>query len=132
MADKNSPVDIAQASTADLLRELVHKSTELVKKEIELARVELKSNVDQEVKAARILAVAAVFGVVVLNLLLVAGVFGLATVMPGWLAALCVAGVVFVVTAIVAALGRSRLVREPLERTRKILQEDRQWAKELA
>ena len=120
----------AQVSTPDLLRELVSKSTALVKKEIELARAELKSNVDQEIKAAKAIAVAAVGAVIVLNLLLVAAVFGLTNVMPGWLAALAVAAGVLVLTAIAAYIGRKDLVRAPLERTRKTLQEDAQWAKE--
>jgi uncharacterized membrane protein len=57
-------------------------------------------------------------------------VFALARVMPGWLAALVVAGVVLLIAGVVAYLSWGRRVTSPLQLTRKTLKEDAQWAKE--
>ncbi|MDP2341013.1 MAG: phage holin family protein [Deltaproteobacteria bacterium] len=121
---------VAQTSTADLLRQLVSKSAELAKKELELARTELKANVDQEVKAVRTLVIAAAGAITVVNLALVAGVFALSAVIPGWLAALSIAGAALLLVVCFALVGRKNLVQAPLERTRKSLEESVQWAKE--
>jgi hypothetical protein len=63
-------------------------------------------------------------------MLLVAAVFALTPYMAGWLAALVIAGVMLVVTSVAAAVGWRYHVTRPLDRTRKTLKEDVQWAKE--
>ncbi|MEX2223050.1 MAG: phage holin family protein [Candidatus Rokuibacteriota bacterium] len=117
-------------STRALLSALARKAGLLVQKEIELARAEMAS----DLRSWRILAVglgiallAALIGV---NLLLVAVVLALAAYMPGWLAALIVASVVFAIGAIAGRVGWQRRVRTPMVLTRKTLKEDWQWMKE--
>jgi hypothetical protein len=79
---------------------------------------------------AKGLGAALVAGLTALNMLLVALVFGLATWMPGWLAALIVGGVLLVIGAIVGYVSWTRRVTAPLASTRKTLKEHLQWAKE--
>jgi peptidoglycan/LPS O-acetylase OafA/YrhL len=62
--------------------------------------------------------------------LLVAGVFGLTLVMPGWEAALIVGGALLLVAGIAGAVGWNRRVKSPMRRTRQTLKEDLQWTKE--
>jgi len=50
--------------------------------------------------------------------------------MPGWIAALVVAGVVLVIAIVLGSVGWSRRVMNPLATTRKTLKEDVHWAKE--
>lgn len=102
---------------------------ELIQKEVELARAELASQARAGQSALVKLAAAAVATLAGLNLLLMAGVLALATVMPGWLAALVVAVVVFGAGAIVGYAGWSRRPRAPLVLTRKSLKEDWEWLK---
>ena len=120
----------ATAATGELLGELFKQSAELVKKEIALAHAEMRADLAREVKAAEGLGAAAVCGLCGLNLLFLAAVLALAQVLPGWVAALIVAGVVLAAGGLVARLGWAQRVVHPLERTRKTLKEDVQWAKE--
>lgn len=78
---------------------------------------------------ARSLAIAAVCGLLGLSMLLVAGVFALATVMPGWAGALLVATPLIVLGAVLGAIGWNKRVRTPLEATRASLKEAFQWTK---
>jgi uncharacterized membrane protein YqjE len=119
----------ASLSTPALVAEAARETVTLVKSEMELARAELKEDLRAEVAAATGLSVAAVCGLLMVTLLLVAAVFALATVMPGWLAALVVAAAVGLAGAIAGVVGWKR-VRVPLARTRRSLEEDRRWIKE--
>src|SRR6185436_8622945 len=110
---------LASASTGELVGQLAKESTELVKKEIALARSELKSDLKREIKMAEGFTVAGVCGITTLNLLLVALVFALSDGMAGWLAALIVAGGVLLIGAVAALIGWSMRVKTPLEKTRK-------------
>jgi hypothetical protein len=135
MKDEDRPVNLATeapaaASTGELVSELLKQSTELVKKEVALAKAEVMVDVKREIQMAERLGVAAVCGLCGLNLLLVAGALALAVVLPGWAAALIVAGVVLAAGAVAGALGWGKRVSHPLGRTQKTLKEDVRWAKE--
>src|SRR5690606_32611905 len=79
-------------STTELIGEITSRSALLVRKEMELARHELKRNLASELATAKGLAVAVVAGLATLNLLLVAAVHALATQLPAWGAALALGG----------------------------------------
>jgi len=131
-----SPIEKAGAararllSTRELLVDITSKVSLLVKKEVELATMEVKTDLQKELSMVKALAAAAVAGLLGLNMLLVAAVFALAMKMPGWVAALVVGGVVLLVAAVLGSIGWSRRVTNPLAMTRKTLKEDVQWAKE--
>jgi uncharacterized membrane protein YqjE len=117
-------------STKDLFGRIVSEATALARKEVELARAELMEDVKAEAKVATALGVGAVLGLCGLTLALVTVVLALSLVLPGWAAGLIVTGVVLAAAAIVALIGWRKRVRNPLERTRRHLQEDVRWMKE--
>jgi hypothetical protein len=78
----------------------------------------------------KLLVIAGVIGLAGMNLLLVAAVFALACVMPGWLAAVLLGIVILVISTIVGYIGWQRRVTQPLAVTRKTATEDVQWVKE--
>jgi uncharacterized membrane protein YqjE len=117
-------------STRALVGEIGSQLVQLAQAEVELARAELASNVRSGRRALVGLGVATVAALVGVTLLLVSGVLGLAMLMPGWLAALIVAGVVFGVGAGAGYMGWQQRPRSPLALTRKSLKEDWKWLKE--
>ena len=119
-----------QRPTMELLRGVAAKTSALLGKEVELARTELKNDFAAELATVKSLAVAAVAGVLTVNMLLVAAVFALLPYVAGWLAALVIAGAMLLVTLVAAAIGWRHHVSRPLERTRKTLTDDLRWAKE--
>jgi len=117
-------------SLRDLLGEITGKVTLLAKKEVELARTELRADLASELAMGKGLAVAAVMGILGVNMLLVAAAFALAVYLPAWLAAVLIGAVLVVMAGILGYVSWMRRVTEPLVATRKTLREDAQWAKE--
>lgn len=76
--------------------------------EIALAKVELKRKATQVGVAGAFFGVALVFMSLLVIALVVAAILGLATIMPGWLAALIVAAVFLVIVALGALIGVSK------------------------
>jgi len=121
---------LAASSTAELMGKLAAQSAALVEKQIALAKAEVKDDLRSEIEAAEGFGVAGICALTVLNLLLVAVVLALSAAMPSWLAALIVAGVMLLLAAIAALVGRGKLVTKPLAKSRRILEEDAHWVKE--
>jgi uncharacterized membrane protein YqjE len=117
-------------STRALVGEIGSQLAQLAQAEMELARAELASDVRSGRRAAVGLGVAAVAALVGLTLLSVALVLALAALMPGWLAALIVAAVVFGVGATAGYVGWKHRPRSALALTRKSLKEDWEWLKQ--
>src|SRR6266508_3802908 len=115
-------------STRELIGELTEKVTLLARKEVDLARTEIKADLEAELSTAKGLGVAALGVVLGLNMLLVALVLALATYVPAWLAALLLGGALLAVGGIVGYVSWARRVTKPLAVTRKTLREDVQWA----
>ena len=117
-------------STRELVSRLVKAGSLLVAKEVELARAEIKADLQAELGVLKLMVAAAVAAVLGMNLLLISAVFALTRWMPGWLAALVLAGVVLVIAIGLGLIGWARRVSSPLAVTRKTVKEDMQWAKE--
>ena len=117
-------------STRELVSRLLKAGSLLVAKEVELARAEIKADLKAELGVVKLLIVAALVAVLGLNLLLVSAVFALTQWLPGWLAALALAGMLLVVGLGLGLVGWARRVSSPLAITRKTVKEDMQWAKE--
>jgi uncharacterized membrane protein (DUF485 family) len=113
-----------------LVAEIIGKATLLAKKEVELAKVEVRADFDAEVSTVKGLAVSALVVVLGLNMLLTAAVFVLAAYMPGWLAALLIGGVLVVIGGILGYASWAGRVSRPLAVTRKTLKDNAQWTKE--
>ena len=114
----------------ELLGEITEKATLLAKKEIELAKSEIKADVQSELSVVKGLAVAALVLVLGLNMMLTALVLALAPHLAGWLVAILIGGTFLVIGVFVAYVSWSRRVTSPLAVTRKTLKDDAQWAKE--
>ena len=117
-------------STLELVRRLLQTGSLLLKKEVELARAELKADLEAQLRMAKRLAIAAVLALLGINLLLVAAVFAMANVMPGWLAALALGVVLLAVGGATGLMAWRRRMSAPLAVSRKHVKEDVEWAKE--
>ena len=124
------PRSASGLSMRELLRDIRGDAGVLLKKEIELARAELREDLRKEALTAGGFGVAGLGAVVGIILLLVTAVLALARVMPAWGAGLIVSGAVLIASAIVGFVGWNQRVRKPLEKTRASLKESLRWTKE--
>ena len=125
----SSPAEIEALSTASLVKQIAAESKQLVTREIELAKAEIKEDLKREGGAVKGLGVAALFALGTFNALLTTGILALAQVWSGWVAGLVVAGASALIAGLAGAWGWKHRVRAPLSRTRHTLEEDLQWAK---
>lgn len=96
--------------------QLVHQVTELVprlvREELALAKAELSRKGKAAGTGAGLFGGSGLIALYGLGALVAAAILGLATTaLPGWAAALIVAGVLFVVAAVLALLGRTRVAK---------------------
>src|SRR4051812_17014705 len=105
---------VTRLSTLGLMKEIAAQAGLLVKKQVQLARTEIKADARTEAKVAGGLGLAAVGAIITVTLLLVTAALALALVMPGWAAGLIVTGPVAAVVAVVAAGRWGRGGRPPL------------------
>jgi uncharacterized membrane protein YqjE len=117
-------------SSWKLVGEVGGRLLQLAQSEVELASVELASDMKAARRTAVGLAVAVVAAIIGVTLLLVAVVLALVPFMPGWLAALLVAGLVFGVATTAGFIGWAQRPRSALARTRRSLKADWQWLKD--
>jgi membrane protein len=118
-------------STGDLVRSIGTDTVTLVRKEIELAKQEVKEGIAARIKGIAALAAAGVMGLYIVGFLGAAGAAGLALVVPLWAALLIVAGA-FIVLALIAALVGRRMMKGTSiapERAKENLKEDVKWAR---
>lgn len=116
--------------TPEVLRSLVDNTQLLVKKEIELAKLEIKDIVTARVMAVAFLVIAAVAGLFFTGFLLVTAAKALELVVAEWLAWLIVTGVLLVVIIVLLLLAKHKLRVPPNkpERTMETIETTKQWA----
>jgi len=124
------PASLASLSNRQLIGQVIDSARELAKKEIELAKSELRADIKAEVATAKGLGVAGLCAIWSVGLMLVACALALGKVIPEWAAALIVAAVVLAVGTVAGLIGWKKRVTKPLEATRRTLMEDVTWAKE--
>jgi hypothetical protein len=122
------PLD--RLGTSALVRRLVTQIETLAKKELELAKTELRADLHQEARTAGGLGIAAVVGIITVALFLVTVILALSLVLPAWAAGLIVSGATLVVTVVLALASWSGRVRDPLVRTRQSMKENVKWTRE--
>lgn len=98
-----------QQSIGQLIGRLSEQSSKLVRAEIELAKAEVSSRAKKAGIGIGLLAGAAFFGFFAFAVLLATAIIALNGQMALWLAALLVAVVLLIVTAVLALLGVKRL-----------------------
>jgi uncharacterized membrane protein YqjE len=133
-----APIDLdvtpdAEPSLGELLSRTTSDISDLLRKEVELAKVEITEEVKNAGKAGGFMGAAGLLGYVALTLLLFAAAWGLSEVVPEGVAFLIVGVVVAAVAGALFLIGRKRFEQvEPVPRqTVESLQEDVQWAKQL-
>ena len=130
MATRNGAVE-DDKSLGVLLKELTSEFQRLLRAEVELAKLEVREEVEHAGQVAKFGAVAALAGFFAALLLSFAAAWGLAEVMPVGVAFLIV-GLVDAAVAIVAAIvarNRMREVNLVPEQTVETLKEDVTWAR---
>jgi uncharacterized membrane protein YqjE len=126
--------ELRSHSTGDLVKQLSEQTTTLVRKEIELARVELTEKGKVAGQGAGMFGGAAVVGLLALGTLTVVILALLDKAMDLWVAALIVTLVYGAIAAVLAMSGRDRVKQAtpPVEQTAETVKEDVQWAKSQA
>ena len=121
-----------ERSVSDVLRDIFGNLQDIVRSEVQLAKVEFKTEGAQAAKAGKPLIAGAVLSFYAGGLLLLALVYGLSVVLQPWLAALSVGVLVSVLAAILISMGRARLrmVTPKPEKTIKTMKENVQWLKD--
>ncbi len=98
-------------SVFQLFADLPHLVIELVKEELEHLKDELVGKLKHAGIGIGLFVVAGVFLFFMLMVLVAAAVLGFATFLPGWLAALIVAGILLVLIVILVLIGVAQLKR---------------------
>ena len=119
-------------SLGDLFGTLAEDMGTLVRKELELARIELRDEVDASKRAGAMLGATALTGYLAVLLLSFAAAWGLAEAMPEGVAFLIVGAVYAVIAAVAWSRTRTQLrrVRPVPQQTIDTVKEDMQWAKQ--
>jgi MFS family permease len=101
--------DLSTASTGELVQRLSAQLSELVRRELDLARTELAAKGKRAGSGAGLAGAGGVVALYGVGALIAAGIAGLATVVPVWLSALIVGAVLLLVAGVLALVGRGRL-----------------------
>jgi hypothetical protein len=123
-------LELERMTNRELLSHTMQTALDLVKKEVELAKVEVKADLQAELGMAKGLGVAGLCAIWAVSMMLVAAAMALGEVIPEWAAALIVAAGVLAVGTIAGLVGWAKRVKKPLETTLRTLKEDARWAKE--
>jgi uncharacterized membrane protein YqjE len=119
-------------SVPELARQLSDQTTELVRKEIELAKAELQIKGKKAGLGAGMFGGAGIFGVYALGALTACAILALATAVAAWLAALIVTVVWAAIAGALALVGKGKVERAtpPVpEQAVDSVKEDVQWTK---
>jgi uncharacterized membrane protein YqjE len=101
--------ELSGRSTTELVRRATEQMTTLVRSELQLAKAELAEKGKRAGTGVGLFGGAGVVALYGLGVLIAAGVLALALVLPAWAAALIVAGLLFVIAAVLVLVGRASL-----------------------
>jgi apolipoprotein N-acyltransferase len=120
-----------QRSVPEVLQDIVSNLQEIIRSEFLLAKTELKEEAKQAAKPVTTFGVGLLFGIYGMGFLLLAATYGLALVMPVWLAALLVGtGLAIVALALMSSSGKKlKRINPTPDKTIQSLEENVQWAK---
>ena len=123
--------DLREKSTPELLRAITSDSTELMRKEMELAKQELIEAVVARVESIAALAAIGVLGLMAMIFGALAAASALDNVVAAWLARLIVAGGFLVITGPALLFAMRKMKAPPMAptETARTLKEDVEWAR---
>jgi uncharacterized membrane protein YqjE len=124
----NEPPD---RSISAVLSDIVGDLHVIVRGEMRLAKAEIREEIAKFKRGAVLLMAGSLVLVAALGCLLLAAIYGLATVWPPWAAALAVGGGAVLLGAVFALGGRKQMgaVELPPKKTAASVRENLQWAK---
>ena len=119
------PLGAVAASAVDGVRTLLRKH-------VELAKLEVTGAVSVRAAGAGMMAAAGVVALLAFGFAAAAGAAALALVMPTWAAILIVAAVLLAIAGVLVLVARRAIRKAPpmAERTRETMKEDARWAKQ--
>jgi uncharacterized membrane protein YqjE len=132
MAKYRGNTEARERPTAELLKEFSDQATSLLRKEIELAKVEVAEKGKKAALGGGMFGGAAAFGLYAFGALTACVILVLATVMKAWLAALIVAVVYGAIAGLLALRGKVQVKRAgpPVpEQAVDSTKEDLEWVK---
>jgi uncharacterized membrane protein YqjE len=132
MPEGNGQIEARDRATADLMRELSDQTTTLIRKEIELAKVELDAKRKRMTLGAGMFGGAGLFGLFAFGALTACLILVLATFLEPWIAALIVAVVYGAVAGVMALRGKKEVkaATPPVpEQAVDSTKEDLEWVK---
>ncbi|HET9213404.1 MAG TPA: phage holin family protein [Gaiellaceae bacterium] len=127
--------ELREQSIGELLKRLADETATLVRKELELAKVEYAEKGKRAGLGAGLLSGAMVAALLALGAFTAFLVLALDGALPNWAAALIVAALYGIVATVLALRGRERLEEAggPVpEQTKETIEEDLQWARNRA
>ena len=114
-----------------LVTSVIDGVKQLVRHEVELAKIEAGEAISVKARGAGLLAGAGVAALFALGFIAAASAVGLAIVLPLWASLLIVAGVFVVIGAALFIAGRRELkTPTDMNRTQESVKEDVRWAKQ--
>jgi hypothetical protein len=124
--------DTDDVSLGLLFTNLADQVSTLMRREVELARVETVETISTVVRSAVSMVAGGVIAYAGLIVLLLAAAFGLANVIPLWISALVVGGVTLLIGIAMLMVGRSAIANATIvpEKTVKTVKEDIRMVKE--
>jgi hypothetical protein len=112
-------------SISELISDLTRETSELIHREVELARLEVSQAVARIQTGMSSMAIGGIFAFAGFLVLLAAAAFGLDLVLhTPWLSTLIVGGAAVVLGVVMLAVGKSRLTRLTPERSLRSLRRD--------
>ncbi|MFN0074338.1 MAG: phage holin family protein [Chloroflexota bacterium] len=120
-----------QQTIADLVRRIINGVQDIIDRQVELAKAEIKENLVQVGKASGLLIVGAVLLFLTAIFLLITIILVVEAIFPGrgWIAALVITLALGITGAILVLRGKDRVMISPVARTRQTLKEDLAWAR---
>jgi uncharacterized membrane protein YqjE len=132
VSEHDPRTDVRERPAGELMRELADQTTSLVRKEIELAKLELAEKGKKAGMGAGMFGGAGLFGAGAFATLTACFVLALDLVVAAWLAALIVTAVYAAIAGVLALRGKKEIQQAgpPLpERAVESTKEDLEWAK---
>jgi ABC-type protease/lipase transport system fused ATPase/permease subunit len=114
-----------------IIEDILRHVGEIIRSEMRLAQTEIKQDLSDLKHAGSFLAAAGIAGMFALGFLLLAAVYGLSTIMPPWLAAISVGGVLGIVGLGLLTKGLHLLKATSMtpDRTIQSLEDNLKWFK---
>jgi Putative Actinobacterial Holin-X, holin superfamily III len=121
-----------QRSVPELLQNIVNNLQEIIRSEFRLAKTEFRDEVGKAAKPAAAFGTGLVLSLYGIGFLLLAAVYGLSTIMAGWVAALLVGAVLtgIAISTLLSSGKKLKQINLSPDKTIRNLEENVQWAKQ--